>query len=406
MSLHNSIVRFGTTKACVVAILIASFILMGFAYSSWGFFGHRRINRMAVFTLPPDVITLFKKNIEYLTEHAVDPDKRRYAFKEEAPRHYIDIDHWGKFPFDNVPRDFTQATIAFGKLYYRTAEGDTLDIMSKIDSETQESELVQFFDDHIMDSFSEEIHELDINHFVKRFPGLILETSGELYFENLFDDYGILPYHLIKVQRDLTVAFELNDRENILKISADLGHYIADAHVPLHTTENYNGQLTNQEGIHAFWESRLPELFADDNYDYFVGKAVYLDNPGDFFWNTVLDSHALLDSVLTIEKKLSHTFPSDQQYCYEDRFEYTIRTQCEPFAEAYHIAMEGMVEKRMRDAILAVGSAWFTAWVDAGQPDLRNLSSKMELSESEKKRLEEQERLFKEGNIKGRKHDH
>lgn len=65
-----------------------------------------------------------------------------------------------------------------------------------------------------------------------------------------------------------------------------------------------------------------------------------------------------------------------------------------------------MVEKRMRDAILAVGSAWFTAWVDAGQPDLRNLSSKMELSESEKKRLEEQERLFKEGNIKGRKHDH
>jgi len=60
---------------------------------AWGFFGHKRINRMAVFTLPPELVGFYKYHIEYITEHAVDPDKRRYAVEGEAPRHYIDIDH-------------------------------------------------------------------------------------------------------------------------------------------------------------------------------------------------------------------------------------------------------------------------------------------------------------------------
>jgi hypothetical protein len=43
-----------------------------------------------------------------------------------------------------------------------------------------------------------------------------------------------------------------------------LGHYIGDAHVPLHTTSNYNGQKTNQHGIHGLWESRIPEQLFDE----------------------------------------------------------------------------------------------------------------------------------------------
>ena len=35
--------------------------------------------------------------------------------------------------------------------------------------------------------------------------------------------------------------------------------------------------------------------------------------------------------------------------------------------------MNGMVERRLRTAILAVGSIWYTCWVDAGQPDLSKL---------------------------------
>src|SRR3546814_10784540 len=88
----------------------------------------------------------------------------------------------------------------------------------------------------------------------------------------------------------LTDAFLRRDSVRILRYSADLGHYLADAHVPLHTTENYNGQLSDQTGIHAFWESRLPELFAT-GYDLFTGKAHYIRNIPQETWRIVRDSH-------------------------------------------------------------------------------------------------------------------
>jgi hypothetical protein len=67
-----------------------------------GFLGHQRINRIAVFTLPPQMLALYKPNIEYITAHAVDPDKRRYSNPDEAPRHYIDLDRYGHYPFDSL----------------------------------------------------------------------------------------------------------------------------------------------------------------------------------------------------------------------------------------------------------------------------------------------------------------
>ncbi len=92
-----------------------------------------------------------------------------------------------------------------------------------------------------------------------------------------------MPWQIQRTYLSLVKAFEQKDASKILKHSADLGHYVADAHVPLHTTENYNGQLTNQMGIHAFWESRLPELFYS-TYDLFVGKATYIENPLKEAW--------------------------------------------------------------------------------------------------------------------------
>ena len=77
----------------------------------------------------------------------------------------------------------------------------------------------------------------------------------------------------------LTDAFKEKNQAKILKYSAEIGHYIADAHVPLHASSNHNGQLTDQKGIHGFWESRIPELLADKEWDFFIGKAEYIKNP-------------------------------------------------------------------------------------------------------------------------------
>src|SRR5690349_13123610 len=76
-------------KRCFLLILL---IAAGHAGFSWGFYGHRLINYRAVFLLPPEMMAFFKPNILFLADHAVDPDKRRYAVEQEGPRHYIDMD--------------------------------------------------------------------------------------------------------------------------------------------------------------------------------------------------------------------------------------------------------------------------------------------------------------------------
>jgi len=305
---------------------------------SWGFFAHKRINRLAAFTLPPEMIGFYKRNLNYITEHAVDPDKRRYAVTDEAPRHYIDIDHYGEGmeAFEKVPRTWKAAV--------------------------------------------------------------------EMYTEDTLNAYGIVPWHIDVMMFRLTKAFEEGNFDRILRLSAELGHYVADAHVPLHTTENYNGQMTDQKGIHGFWESRLPELFSD-NYDFLVGRAQYIDKPLDYAWKTVIASHAAKDSVLLFEAELNAEWPSDRKYSMENRGQVLMKVYSQEYAEEYHNRMNGMVERRMRAAIHGIGSLWYTCWVNAGQPDLSKLYDK-ELSPEEQEEMIELELKVKgsEG-IKGREHE-
>lgn len=308
---------------------------------AWGFYGHKRINRMAVFTLPPEMIGFYKYHIEYITEHAVDPDKRRYAVEGEAPRHYIDIDHYGSEginPFDSVPKFWSKAV--------------------------------------------------------------------EKFSEDTLQAYGIVPWYLDVMVNKLTRAFQNKNVDLILKYSADLGHYVGDAHVPLHTTKNYNGQLSNQYGIHGLWESRLPELFAL-NYDYFVGKASYQKSVIDFAWQAVYDSHMCLDSVFGLEREITIEMSEDAKYVYETRGASTMRNYSKEFSKMYHDRMNGMVERRLRASITGVGSLWFTAWVNAGQPNLQELiDTKPSAQLQEEKEALEKE--FQEKKAKGRvcEHDH
>lgn len=304
--------------------------------SSWGFYAHKRINRMAVFTLPPELFTFYKKHIEFLTEHAIDPDKRRYAAKGEAERHYIDIDHYahnGEDPFEIVPKRWKDAV--------------------------------------------------------------------EKFSEDTLKAYGIVPWHLEVMVKRLTRAFKEKNLDRILQYSADLGHYVGDSHVPLHTTENYNGKMTNQKGIHGFWESRIPELSAE-NYDYLVGRAAYISDPLEKAWNIVKQSHYALDSVFSVEKELTELFDDDKKYSFEHRGRVVMKVYSEDFSMEYERRLNGMQERRMRESILTAGSFWYTAWVNAGQPDLSDL--KEDLSEEMKEEMKKNDEYFNKGKINGRNH--
>jgi hypothetical protein len=212
---------------------------------------------------------------------------------------------------------------------------------------------------------------------------------------------GIVPWWIQRMQFRLTKAFQEKDANRILKLSAEIGHYIGDAHVPLHACHNHNGQYTGQHGIHGFWESRIPELIAEEQFSFWIDDAIYLQRPSDFIWNRVLESAAAADSVLMIEKMLSAAFPPDQKYAFEERNGLIMRQYSSDYTIRYNDLLNGMVERRMRQSIFAVASFWYTAWVNAGQPDLNKLLLK-EWSEEEKKEAEELNRLWKEGKINGK----
>ena len=214
--------------------------------------------------------------------------------------------------------------------------------------------------------------------------------------------YGILPWHLNVMFYRLRDAFMVKDPSRILTLSADMGHYIADAHVPLHTTENYNGQMTGQEGIHAFWESRLPELFSAE-FDFFVGKATYIEKPQLAFWKIIEATHSELDSVLSIEKRLTNQF-GEKKYSFESRGKITVKVYSYEFSKAYQDVLNGMVERQMRASIKMLGDVWYTAWVDAGQPDLKTLINyKPTEEELEARRTELEE--WKQQRINSRVHE-
>src|SRR5690606_11290780 len=144
-----------------------------------------------------------------------------------------------------------------------------------------------------------------------------------------------------------------------------------------------------QTGIHGFWESRLPELFSE-KYNYFVGRAEYIADPLKEAWIIVRNSHKYKDSVFSIEANLSSSFPSDRKYSFSERNGIVTKQYSREYSEAFHNALNGMVERQMRAAIKKTGSYWFSAWVDAGQPDLIFSSSK-----SQSKEGSERQRLFR-----------
>lgn len=310
--------------------------------AAWGFFAHQRINRLAVFTLPPELFGFYKRHIVYVTEHATDPDSRRTMMMEEAPRHYIDLD---------------------AKAYIRACHSDST---------------------------------------AWKLPRYWKEAVA-LVSEDTLQAYGIVPWHAFFVKYQLTEAFKARDLPRILKLSADLGHYLADACVPLHTSENYNGQLTNQKGIHGLWESRLPELMIG-NYDFFVGSAPYLQRPQLSVWEAVISANRAVDSVFRFERTATEKLGDDRKFGYEERNNATIRTYSRPFAQEYHTLLNGQVERQMRRAIRLVGAMWYTAWVDAGQPDLDTLPG--ELTPAQQQQIAAEEQLLKQGGAVQPRHEH
>jgi hypothetical protein len=213
-------------KKTLLPLLLAALMLAHGTAGAWGFFGHRTITQVAVYELPSSMQAFYYRHLAELVRQSTAPDERRNDDPTEAPKHFIDIDHYSESdPFGKMPRRYEKAVEKFG--------ADTL------------------------------------------------------------KKYGTVPWVVVETKDHLTEAFRQRDTLAIIKYSAELSHYVSDAFVPLHTTVNYDGQLTDQKGLHSLWESQLPERFIND-YKIVGEPAKYVKDPLAAIWGVLQESYGFV----------------------------------------------------------------------------------------------------------------
>jgi hypothetical protein len=221
-------------------------------------------------------------------------------------------------------------------------------------------------------------HYIDLDEYGENYQSLpkYWHDALEIYSEDTLTEHGTVPWHAYFTYKQLINAFADRDYTRIINKSSDIAHYLADASVPLHTTSNYNGQKTGQKGIHSFWETRLPKLYSDE-YDFLVGQAKYLVDPQQAIWEAVLDAHQWVDTLLIVERNLTLKMGEGKKYSFEDNGKRTVRVYSKKFSATYHNALP-IVEIQMQKSTKLIGDFWYTAWIEAGQPNLSEIISKVE----------------------------
>jgi len=202
------------------------------------------------------------------------------------------------------------------------------------------------------------------------------EAAVRRYGKDSLLHCGYVPYYIMTVKDRLTAAFKSGQSDSILFYATDLAHYIGDAHVPLHVSENYDGQLTGQKGLHSLWETMIPEIELNQYDLRSKHKAHYLKQPEKAVWKAIRQSWVLLHDVFEQEKEVSKSFTDSTKYRVQQRNGREWKSYTSAFAKAYSARLGKTINKRLVASANLVADFWYTCWVDAGCPALTTTKKK------------------------------
>jgi hypothetical protein len=278
--------------ACAIA-LAATVLLLPSSASAWGFVGHRLIMSRAIDLLPADLKPFFTKNRDEIVARSIDPDLWRTAGWEDDPHHYLNfgVREFGADPFTALPHEYGAAIEKFGMA---TLKRD-----------------------------------------------------------------GLLPWRLDEEFGNLSRAFDAakrapaNAAQDVILFAPVAGHYIQDAHQPLHASNNYDGQLTGNLGVHARFERDLIERF-QSRLVLTPARPRAMTNPREAAFETLLASYRLVETVLKAD-----TEANGGRNTYDDAY-----------FEKFFAKAKPVLEQRLADAIAATAGLIIGAWEQAGRPAL------------------------------------
>jgi hypothetical protein len=183
-----------------------------------------------------------------------------------------------------------------------------------------------------------------------------------LYGHSFVYDQGILPWATLTSFDSLQACFQRLDFEKAKFFAADLGHYVGDGHMPLHITQNYNGQSTGNDGIHSRYESTMINAHVGD-IQYSGDSIAVIVDENQYIFNYLYANYTYIDSVLAADN-YAKTFGS---------------TNSQNYKQALWEKSADFTTHLMKNASHALTELIYTAWTRAGSPPL-NSNSLEELS--------------------------
>jgi hypothetical protein len=277
-----------------LAVLLALCVmLLPARASAWGWAAHRAIMQRAIELLPPEIKPFFVEHRVEVIARTIDPDLWRSVGWDDDHNHFVNFGtpSLGPYPFTAFPRDYTDA----------------------------------------------------------------LQKFGDAGLKRL----GTLPWREAEMFGNLQRAFEGAGKGNsyalteVILFSGAASHYLQDATQPLHASNNYNGQLTDQLGVHERFETDLFERFGA-RMKLSPPALRSIASPRDFAFDTLLASYRSVDVLLRADKEAI-----GRKDTYDDAY-----------FEAFFARVQPMLEERLSSAIAATASIIASAWEHAGRPSL------------------------------------
>lgn len=280
-------------KALVIALTFLVCSLTPSRAMAWGSAGHFLIMQRAIELLPPELKPLFIANKDEVVMRSIDPDIWRLAGWEDDPNHFLDfgMPELGPYPFKGLPHEYDAALEKFGMVTLKR---------------------------------------------IGTAPWREAEMFGQL--RRAFEAF----------KRPSPPPYGVSD---VVRFSAFASHYIQDGHQPLHGTNNYDGQLTGQAGLHARFETELIERFAS-RLALNPAAPQSIANPRENMFDTLLASYDLVDPLLAADKAAIGT---------KDTYD-------GEYYETFFSAVKPILEKRLNDSITATAATIISAWEQAGRP--------------------------------------
>lgn len=206
-------------------------------------------------------------------------------------------------------------------------------------------------------------HFIDIDFYQEYLDGRMIYDQQQLtalYGDSVVTKMGILPWATLQTYNNLQKAFSEHNRDKVLIYTADLAHYVADAHQPMHTMLNYDGQLTDQKGVHGRYESEMIERYFDELEENVNGNSVgQIDDPLSFIFSYIENSNSLGEVLLAADKFADKRTGSNKN---------------DNYYRLLWFKTKYITEIQFESAVNSLASLIFTAWSEAGEPSLTEIN--------------------------------